>query len=584
MCGISGIVGQACHQETIDSMVASMAHRGPDASDTFISPTRVCALGHNRLSIIDLSSSGTQPMTDVSGRYTIAFNGEIYNYRELRSKVGDYPFKSASDTEVLLAGYIKYGASFLQSLIGMFAFAIWDEQERSLFCARDRLGIKPFHYALMQQSFFFASEAKAILAAGLAAEPDWDTWGDYLRHGLYDHTNNTFFKNIELLPAGHFMVFKNGAASIQKYWDIDPQSENTFTGTIDEAADAFNALMHDSVRLRMRSDVPVGVNLSGGLDSASLFTYVDEQEETSDSLACFTYAFGDAQYDETDFAHAVPHKKDWKKRTAIATAEKIWGDVDRLMYHEEAPYGGIGTLSYFHLHEEIKKSSVIVVLEGQGVDELLGGYVYYENKGQDSGVYQDGTRFLREECFSADFRDKKIPHPSFSKPFKSSLSNALYTDIRHTKLPRVLRMNDRLSMAFGRELRVPFLDHRVVEFCFTLPDHFKIQNGQRKYLLRYAMRKKLPESIRTTPKRPVVTPQREWMKGPLKKEIEHLLSSSSFKDLSVFDVDACRIAFEEFCQGNGDNAFFIWQWINLNSWVNTFVKSSAGVKKQARHA
>jgi asparagine synthase (glutamine-hydrolysing) len=570
MCGISGIVGPDCRQDIIDKMIGALSHRGPDAASSFLSSTRQCALGHNRLSIIDLSVSGTQPMKDSTERYRIVFNGEIYNYLELRSIVGDYPYNSDSDTEVLLAGYAKFGKDLLKHLIGMFAFAIWDEKEKALFCARDRLGIKPFHYSSYKDHFYFGSEVKALLAAGIPADADWSSWEDYLKHGLYDHTERTFFKHVTALPPGHTLTLKNNAITIEPYWRLEKAIDGYFLGNIDEAADQFNALMTDSIRLRLRSDVPVGVNLSGGLDSSSLFSYVDRHNDTQDNLSCFTYAFDDPSYDEIDYAASVPRHKNWQKNISRLSADDAWDSIGRLMYHEEAPYGGIGTLAYYHLHKYIKNSGVTVVLEGQGVDELLAGYAYYVKKENVGNVYQDGTSFLKSECLSADLSCKDTPYPTFDAPFESSLSNALYRDVRYTKLPRVLRMNDRLSMAFGTELREPFLDHRVVEFCFSLPDHFKLSDGISKRLLRHAMKDALPVEVRATAKRAVVTPQREWIKGPLKNRILDLINSQSFREMGVFDFRACEKALEDFCKGHGDNAFFIWQWINFYSWTQVF--------------
>ncbi|MGQ0528108.1 MAG: asparagine synthetase B family protein [Alphaproteobacteria bacterium] len=221
MCGISGIAGPGFPPELIHAMVVAQAHRGPEASGTYISPLQTCALGHNRLKIIDLSDCAAQPMADVSGRYHIVFNGEIYNYLELKGKIGwAYPYKSQSDTEVILAAYRKWGKACIDHMIGMFAFAIWDEEEQALFCARDRLGIKPFHYSIQNGTFYFASEIKGLLAAGIKAEPDWHSWGIYLRHGLYDHDERTFFEGIKSLPPGHMLDFKNGRCVISQYWNL----------------------------------------------------------------------------------------------------------------------------------------------------------------------------------------------------------------------------------------------------------------------------------------------------------------------------------------------------------------------------
>jgi len=575
VCGISGIVGPDCPSSLIEKMVAVQHHRGPDSSGTYISPSKNCALGHNRLRIIDLSEAGAQPMADESGKLRITFNGEIYNYIELKEKIGFYNYKSKTDTEVILAAYRKWGASCIDHMIGMFSFAIWDEEKQELFCARDRLGIKPFHYTIQKGVFYFGSEIKSLLAAGIAAKPDWTTWNTYLVHGIYDHDENTFFEGVKTLPPGHFLVLKNGAVKISQYWNLPELVKEPLNLSLDESAEKFRALMMDSVRLRLRSDVPLGVNLSGGLDSSSLLAFVDAQNKAPSDLNYFTYAFDDPAYDETDFADQVPKTKKWHKHIARLSPDQLWNDLDSMMLHQEAPYGGTGTIAYYNLHRLIKSKNVTVVLEGQGVDELLAGYEYYR-KPASAGTYQDGTSFLKNECL-----DKSITAvaPVFAKPFASELSNRLYRDIRHTKLPRVLRMNDRLSMAFSRELREPFLDHRVVEFCFRLPDEFKLDKDRNKILLRHAMRNSLPDPVRLTGKRAVVTPQREWIRGPLRQKIFDVISSQKFREYGVFDVAEVKKSFEAFCNGHGDNAFFIWQWINFDSWSKTF---AAGSKKLPR--
>ncbi|MGQ0528109.1 MAG: asparagine synthetase B family protein [Alphaproteobacteria bacterium] len=340
--------------------------------------------------------------------------------------------------------------------------------------------------------------------------------------------------------------------------------------SLDEAAEQFHALMMDSVRLRLRSDVPVGVNLSGGLDSSSLLSFVDAQSGAPQALNYFTYAFDDPAYDETDFADSVPKRKTWHKQVARLDPQILWNDLESMMWHQEAPYGGTGTLAYYNLHRLIRQTGVTVVLEGQGVDELLAGYAYYRLKPEDGPTYQDGTSFLKDSCLNREFLNSVPSTPVFEKPFASALSNRLYQDLRHTKLPRVLRMNDRLSMAFSRELREPFLDHRVVEFCFRLPDEYKMNKDGHKILLRHAMKSRLPDEVRLTNKRAVVTPQREWIRGPLKDPIHDLINSRDFSGYSVFDVPNVKHAFENFCKGEGDNAFFIWQWINFDCWFRLF--------------
>lgn len=571
MCGICGIISPSKNLEPkIRSMVVAQSHRGPDANDTHISECGTCALGHNRLSIIDLSDIATQPMVDYTGRYWIVFNGEVYNYRELRAQLSDYPYRTNSDTEVILAAWHAWGEDCVSYFIGMFSFAIWDDKEKKLTAFRDRIGIKPFHYSFDGRDFIFSSEIKSILAAGVEARPDMEIWAEYLNYGLFDHTSSTFFKDVLSLDPGHKLEFKNGKLSITPFWALENYLHDKFTGTFEQAQERYFDLFEDSVRLRLRSDVPLGVNVSGGLDSASLMAMVDRTSD-NDSLKAFTVSFKGSSYDEENFAAAIPVKKHWDRYYTEMNADELWKSIGQLMYHQEAPYGGIGTLSYARLFKDIDREKVTVVLEGQGVDETLGGYAYYQRPANDSGgTYQDGTSFLHPECISAPI--KEIPKKEIIQKLNgaSPLSRALYNDVRHNKIPRVLRMNDRLSMAVGKELREPYLDHRLVEFCFSLPDDFKIRNGQGKYLLRNTMRRLLPSTILDTDKRPVVTPQREWMKDYLRAPVEALLDSGELEALGMFNIDESRKAFADYCNGIGNNGFFIWQWINAASWAKTF--------------
>lgn len=573
MCGISGIISSG-HDlaPLILKMTAAQTHRGPDAQEIFLSPCKTCALGHNRLSIIDLANHANQPMADHTGRYHIVFNGEIYNYRELRALLPEYLYRTNSDTEVILAAWDKWGNECVQHFIGMFSFAIWDNVEQKLTAFRDRLGIKPFHYYFDGTKFIFASEIKSILAAGISAKANIETWAEYLNHGLYDHLPSTFFENILSLNPGHMLEIQDKQLTISPYWELKDHLEQNFTGSFEEAQDKYLEILTNSIRLRLRSDVPLGLNLSGGLDSSSLLAMVDKISEDSGYLESFTVSFKDTKYDEEDFANSVPVQKKWNRTFARIDSQELWDGIDTLMFHQEAPFGGIGTLSYSALFKEIQRRNVTVVLEGQGVDECLGGYKYYQNiQNQNAGIYQDGTSFLHPECISEYI--KKIEHTEIKLLISSKISplnNALYQDVRYNKLPRVLRMNDRLSMAYSKELREPFLDHRLVEFCFSLPDDYKIRNGQGKFLLRKAMERMLPQSILDSQKRAVVTPQREWMCSVYKDYVLQLLNSQSFKEMGLFNVKESIQAFDDFCSGNAENGFFIWQWINASAWSKAF--------------
>jgi asparagine synthase (glutamine-hydrolysing) len=617
VCGIAGLIGPGASRRRVDAMVTAQHHRGPDDSGTFVDATHGIALGANRLSIIDLSAAGHQPMVNHDGTAWLVYNGEVYNYRELRAELADsYPFRTRSDSEVVLAAYHRWGEACVERFIGMFAFAIWDAARRKVVCARDRLGIKPFHYAWQDGTFLFASEIRALLAAGIEARPDRRTWAAYLVHGYSDHTPQTFFDGITTLEPGQLLALQDGRATTRSYWDLPARAQPPMHLSDDEAAGRLLELLDDSVRLRLRSDVPVGVNLSGGLDSASLMVTVDQLMPGAGEIQTFTASFPDTRYDEQEFADQVPRTRPWARNIQRLPPDQVWAIAAEAMRHQEAPYGGVGTLAYHHLHRLALDRGVTVLLEAQGVDEMLAGYAYFRPAFQldlvEQGrrdelerelaadgsapvpsleglrerlsaaaaspvVYQDGTRHLRPECIHPEVRALAGDPPVFPRPFSDHLTNALYRDLRYTKLPRVLRMNDRFSMAFSRELREPFLDHRIVEFLFRLPGHQKIRLGQGKFLLRHAMAGRLPDAVRLAPKRAVVTPQREWLRGALRPGVLELIESESFADRGLFDAAEVRKAYGDFCRGAADNAFFVWQWINAEHWFRAFCDQTARV-------
>ena len=612
MCGVSGIIGDGWDRTQLDAMVAIQHHRGPDDSGVYIGENGTIGLGHNRLSIIDLTSAGHQPMPDGDGAAWLVFNGEIYNYKELRAELCEYPYRSQTDTEVILAAYERWGDRCVEHFIGMFAFAIWDARRHRLFCARDRLGIKPFHYAWHNGCFLFASEIKAILAAGFPAGPDWSTWATYLTHGYYDHSPQTFFDGVRSLPPGHTLTVERGHVSIDCYWDLPALASEALVLDDDDAAFHLLELFEDAVRLRLRADVPVGINLSGGLDSASMMVAVDRLLKDAGEVHTFTASFADPEYDEQEFAGDVARHTHWVRHIQRMDASDVWELAEEAIWHEEAPFGGVSTLSYHYLHRMALERGVKVLLEGQGVDEMLAGYAYFRPHhyldlleqgrwmelrrelrttpvdrsvsldavrrlriGTPLQVYQDGTAHLQPQSVPADVRHLAGRTPDFPQPFEDRLSNSLYRDLRYTKLPRVLRMHDRLSMAFSRELREPYLDHRVVEFLFRLPGSQKIRSGHSKYILRHAMAARLPDKVRLMEKHGVVTPQREWLRTSLRPQVQELISSRSFAQRNLFDVKAVESSYRRFCDGEGENSFFVWQWINTELWFRKFVDSSA---------
>lgn len=572
MCGIAAMCGRDARQPELDRMVQALSHRGPDAHGTFIDAHGPVALGHTRLSILDLSAAGRQPMVDGEGRFFITFNGEIYNYLELRAELEDtYPFRTGTDTEVLLAAYRRWGTGCLSRLIGMFAFVIWDTRERRLFAARDRFGVKPLYVSERPDGgLWLASEIKALHAAGVAREPEPTTWATYFATGLYDHGERTFWQHIQQLPPGHHLTWTPAGSSVlQRWYDIAQsalaQGEDARQETV--VMEELAGLLEHSVRLRFRADVPVGVCLSGGLDSSLLLGLVGQIHGAAASLKTFTFDCGDASYDETPWVNQMLERTGHQACFCRLTAAEIPQLAQVVQRFQDEPFGGFPTLGMAKVHERARAEGVTVLLDGNGMDEGWAGYEYYGRAGSvdlGSGPVQGSkSRSTRPDCLEPDFLARAQPMAA-EAPFGHPLRDLQYRDIRRAKIPRAMRFADRVSMMHSRELREPFLDHRILELGLRQPMDRLLRGGQGKWLPRRVAESLLPDGVREAPKRPVQTPQREWLRGPLAQwageRIEDALQGWGGAWLNP---KATRLAWREFVKGEGDNSFMIWQWISL---------------------
>lgn len=564
--------GNNWNQDKLSAAIGRQRHRGPDAEGIWLSQSRRAGLGHNRLSIIDLSDAGRQPMSSHDGRLQIAFNGEIYNYLELRAELSEYPYRSHSDTEVLLAAYERWGESCLDRLIGMFAFLIWDEREQKLFAARDRFGVKPLNYHLgADGTLAIASEIKALFAAGVVAEPDEIAWANYLNAGLYDHTPRTFWRGVNSLPAGHCMSWRSGELKIARWYDLAERSGKTFDQRNEaEVREEYLSLLTDSVRLRFRSDVPVGINLSGGVDSSTLLGLVHAVQGADSDVKAFTFVTGDADYDELPWVEQMLARTNHPAIVCKLDVADVPVLAESVQRHQDEPFGGLPTLAYARLFERARQQGVIVLLDGQGMDEQWAGYDYYQTAvassatvGSVSLVQGTKNRPVKPECLQPEFR-AMVEEFLAPRPFSDRLRNLQYRDAILTKIPRALRFNDRISMRASTELREPFLDHRLFELALRQPMERKLGNGTGKWMLRRIAAGLLPEGVVEAPKRPLQTPQREWLRGPLRDwataQIEAALGGWGANWL---DADAVRAEWRHYLSGESDNSFYVWQWINL---------------------
>lgn len=556
-------------REDLTAMVNTQRHRGPDADGTYIDWDGICGLGQNRLSIIDLSEAASQPMTSADGNLKIVLNGEIYNYLELRRELdSELVFRSKSDTEVLLAAYQKWGAACLDKLIGMFAFIIWDESEKKAFVARDRFGVKPLYFHQKQDgTLLLASEIKALHAARAPRVPNEKTWATYLALGLYDHSSETFWKDINSLQPGHCLEWKDNETKISCWYDLAERSGSEFDRRSEnEVAEEYLSLMKESVRFRFRSDVPVGVSLSGGLDSSTLLGLVHAAQGEDSDVKVFTFVTGDENYDELPWVQQMLAKTNHPLIACKLSPEDVPSLAEAVQYHQDEPFGGLPTLAYSNVFKAAKENGVTVLLDGNGMDEQWAGYDYYQatlNGATPSLIQGTKESPVRPGCLTPEFRALAEPM-EFPAVFEDKMRNLQYRDARFTKIPRAMRFNDRISMKYSTELREPFLDHRMVELALRQPPERKIQNGTRKALLRQISQRLVPAGVSEAPKRPMQTPQREWLRGELggwaNDQIEAALASFAG---SWMDSDKVGSEWNDFRNGKGDNSFFVWQWISL---------------------
>lgn len=628
-------------RQTLEFMNEVQAHRGPDGADVLIEGS--LGLAHRRLAILDLSEAGLQPLT-LENR-SLVYNGEIYNFKELRSELEGlgHSFVSDCDTEVLLRSYLQWGPDCVKRFNGMFAFALWDAPKKRLFCARDRLGIKPFFFVENEGTFEFASEVKALLHKPERRRPRLRTLVRFFGEGLTDDEWETFFQEISILPPAHTMMVTASGSTRQRYWRLDPsvswQAARPETAVpefpiteerlvedsyfpdmpeLDQAAEAFREILHDSVRLRLRSDVPVGTCLSGGLDSSSVVScasfLLDHPMESFSSI------YPDRGYDEKRYIDDVAQTFGTRANPVTPTGEDFAQVFDDIVWAQDEPAGGPGLYSQWKVMETARPR-VTVLLDGQGGDELLGGYHHYfreylselarevkdpakvmavaavinEVTGHDhTEIAERAIRrakrpkilklFQRErpgrvktpDILNRDLAGalskKDATRMDVDRLFDNSLSQKLYDDLTRFSIPQLLRYEDRNSMAFSLEARVPFLDHRLVEFCFALPNRFKIHPPHTKLVLRRAMNGRLPASVtRREDKLGYPTPLANWFRSHLREWTEDLLNSSGFAECELFDAEACRKVWKAHLEG-ADHSWSMWRILNGYRWSELFLK------------
>ncbi len=607
MCGICGIINfnnKTVEESSLRTMMSTMRHRGPDDDGTFLKDN--IGFGFVRLSIIDLSMAGHQPMVSADKRYVIILNGEIYNYIELREdlKGKGYIFRSGSDTEVLLSCYLEYGESCLQKLNGMFAFAIFDTYTNNFFAARDRFGIKPFYYYCDQNQFLFASDIPPLLMIlNNKREAEDSIIFDYLVFNRTNHSEKTFFKNILKLQHGHALTAKSGKLYISCWYSL-PEKLSHFSSILFNEKDFLEELK-SSINLQLRSDVPVGTCLSGGLDSSAITALVLTNKQNID-LHSFSAVYQQGQKgDESEYI-AEFNEKNLKIHYTFPTDNSLLEDLDSFIFSQSEP---VPTTSIYAEYKvmELAKKHCTVILNGQGADELMAGYHYFYGYYFRDLINSYSWRKFLNEIFSytkthkslyglktlafsinprslKHFKNHKYVNPAFYKHFYNK-TNSLFDDfyksrnlkeflINHFeyKFEHNLLWSDKNGMHFSLETRFPFLDHNLVEKTLSVPTENYIKNGYTKVIMRDALKGILPEKIRMRKdKIGFSTPESDWFKNErLKSLLADIIKSKSFSERGYFDVSQCKKELLSLQKHNKFNSEF-WKWIHLELWFRKFI-------------
>lgn len=616
MCGIAGLLAtRPANEHAVAAMLSTMSHRGPDGDGVWTGCGGKVALGHRRLAVLHPGPGGAQPMVDSSGQVAITFNGEIYNYKELAQRLAaeGAVFSSGCDTEVLLQAYLHWGEACLQELNGMFAFCIIDERKGLAFCARDRFGEKPFLYSVSDGLFAFASEYKALLTInevddaidearvlGFMASP---------RRGL-DDAGDTVFPAIRQLRGGECLRvdLNTLAVSVSRYWALAPGEAPV--KSFDDAVAAFKDLLTDSVFKRLRSDVPVGSCLSGGLDSSAIVALARRKVGPDHPYHVFVGRFPGSPADEWTYGRAVAEHTQATVHMAEPTAEGFLGTLDDFLWLNELPVGSSSQFAQWTVFQTAKENGVTVLLDGQGSDEILGGYEQYfraylqtARPHGDAPAEEQAIRARYPQALAqggeglkkslppmvgrwlskltgkgSDFRfgvtrDFWTPTVSDGAKAFDSLRAALFEDSVEGFLCTLLRYGDRNSMAHSREVRLPFLDHRIAEFVFSLPAEYLMGDAATKRLLRAAMADELPvQIVERWNKQGFLPPQDDWMAGALAPSVRACLTDPSFAARGWWDAGWWRGILRRFEAGERHLAWVLWKPFMAERWMTGFVE------------
>lgn len=663
MCGILGLWHldrKPINRQTLAQATSTLRHRGPDDEgfvlvdtdtgccfpcggtetdprlelphlDTVDVDGLVCdlAFGFRRLAILDLSPAGHQPMCSTDGCLWMVFNGEIYNYLELRAELSGYGhvFRTQTDTEVILAAYRQWGAGCLERFNGMWALAIWDSNERALFLSRDRFGVKPLYYVFQDHTFAFASEIKALVGKhGIPFRPNEASIYRYLVSGLLPNPREgqTFFEGVQSLPPGYWLIVQADGVLVKRcYWDLPTRTVSSVSQDAAQVIEDYRGLFMDAVRLRLRSDVPVGTCLSGGVDSSSIVCAVNhlitKEGVIAEQIGCRQRTFSAvyeeaARYNERPFIEKVLQATGAEGNLIFPTQGRLQAELERLIWHQDEPFQSTSIFAQWCVMSQVRERGVTVLLDGQGADETLAGYRPFAfwlcglirqgwwgralaevkaiqaqtgmspwpllgrallwqlpDRWADS-VRRRHTDSLVDDAAVFDELAAHYRHESvldWLPPRDHDLSAHLQNQIEEASLPHLLRYEDRNAMAFGVEARVPFLDYRLVQFSFDQAADWRIHQGWTKWVLRQAMEPLVPaEVIWRKDKVGFETPERDWLRQWLRSKPD--LFTQNALSRSYLDTDLVHARLAQWTDTPGRSIYPVWRWINLEMWLHVW--------------
>jgi asparagine synthase (glutamine-hydrolysing) len=621
MCGFVGIISRLSSPEErerqVERMTATLVHRGPD--DVGLATSKQATFGFRRLSIIDLSSSGHQPMKSTDGRYIMVFNGEIYNYRQLRNELEGFgvKFRGKSDSEVLLSMFARFGAACFNRLRGMFAVAIWDSQLHELFLARDRFGKKPIHYSVISDGLVFGSEIKALLAhPDIGRQIDYDALDEFFCHGFISAPHSIYARVRKVRP-GHYLRYSRGQIEEIPYWSLSIAGGNRSYPDLREATDELRAELRESVRIRLESDVPLGAFLSGGVDSTLVVALMAELSHQR--VKTFTVGFKSDEFDERIHARMVANQFDTDHTELIADSP-LSDVLIPVLENFDEPFGDPSSLPTY-LVSRMTRSSVTVALSGDGGDEIFGGYDLYAdalnwNKrgvglrlispairmaGRLWPTTLKGGRFLREysaQDFRQRFKSKSMVFDPVDRPtiysfetnatiqyqiaesIKERLFGALNSDVpplrqlqivdvHHYLADDILVKVDRTSMLNSLEVRSPLLDHVVAEYAFSLPEDYLVRHGERKFILKQILAEYFPQEFVQRRKQGFAVPLAQWFRNELGFRFEEVVLDGSVARSGILSQDRLRWMLGEHRAGRRNFANPLWLLLAFGVWFNS---------------